>query len=349
MTTSRSVSREALLERVATVPRVPLAALPTPLEHCQRLGTELGIELYIKRDDMTGLAFGGNKTRQLEFLFAEIVAEGADVVVAGAATQSNWCRQISAAACKLNMDAHLVLMHGEKGPLRQGNLLLDEVLGATVEIVDVADIAHLSPLLHEKARALAAAGRKPFVVDPIGMEVLARSTVGYVNAAAELDAQLEARDIRPDHLYIAGANMTPAGMALGMRAIGNSVRISNIAPIQWEEDRPTDIARIANACAALLGLDVQISADEIHNDDGYISPGYGKVSQESREALLMAARTEGLILDPVYSSKAFAGLIGHCRQGIVRPGETVVFCHTGGTPALFAYAEDVMPAPHAAC
>ena len=138
--------------------------------------------------------------------------------------------------------------------------------------------------------------------------------------------------------------MTPAGMALGMRALGNRVRIANIAPIKWVEDRPTEIARIANACAALLGLDVQISADEISNDDTYIAPGYGKVSPQSRAALLLAARTEGLVLDPVYSSKAFAGLIGHCKQGIVKPGETVVFCHTGGTPALFAYADDIMPA-----
>lgn len=337
------LSRAVLAERLATVPRVPLAATPTPLEYCPRLGEAIGgIELYVKRDDLTGLAFGGNKTRQLEYLFADVLAQGADVVVAGAYTQSNWCRQIAAAARRLGLDASLVLMHGEKGPLRQGNLLLDELLGAEVEVVALTEMAELSPLLAARAEVLRARGRHPYVVDPGALATLARSALGYVGAALELDEQLEARGLSADHLYLSGANMTPAGLALGLRALGRSTRVVGITPIRWPEPRSVDIARIASATADLLGLDVVLDPQDICNDEDYVGERYGVVSEASRAALLLAARSEGLILDPVYTSKALAGLIGHVERGLVQRGECVVFVHTGGLPALFAYAEDLL-------
>ena len=343
MSITNAYTREALAARVESIPRVSLAHLPTPLEHCPRLSEALGgPDIYIKRDDLTGLAFGGNKTRQLEFLLADMMATDADVIVVGAYTQSNWCRQITAAARKLERDVSLVLAHGEKGPTRQGNLLLDELMGADITVVEIDDMQKLPPLLKSKAAELAQAGRRPYLIDPFDLDILARSTIGYVNAAIELDAQLEEAGVQADHIYVAGANMTPAGLLVGMRALGREARVVGISPIRWDEDRPTDIARIANACAALLELDLPFTPDDVISHDEYIGERYGVVSPEGREAFKLVAQTEGIILDPVYTSKAMSGLVDHIRRGLIGVDEVVTFVHTGGTPAVFAYAEDLL-------
>ncbi|MEM7252119.1 MAG: D-cysteine desulfhydrase family protein [Pseudomonadota bacterium] len=336
------MNRQALTRRLESIPQVRLAHLPTPLERCPRLTQHLnGPQIWVKRDDLTGLAFGGNKTRQLEFLFADIVATGADVVVAGAFAQSNWCRQITAAACRLGIDASLVLAHGEKGPYRQGNLLVDELLGAEITIVDLDDIQRLPPFLHEKVAALRQAGRNPYLIDPFAPDTLALSTLGYVKAAIELDAQLEATGADADYVYLSGANMTPAGLMLGLRALGRKTKVVSISPIAWEEDRAIDIARIANNAAKLLDLDVYFDASEVTALDEFIGQRYGVVSDAGRAALHLAAETEGLILDPVYSSKAMAGMIEHIRVGRLSANDSVIFVHTGGNPAVFAYADEL--------
>lgn len=337
------MDRTALEERIARLPRTRLACLPTPLEDCPNLTRALGgPRILVKRDDLTGLAFGGNKTRQLEFLFPQILGSGCDVIVAGAYTQSNWCRQITAAACRLGLAVDLTLVHGVKGPVRQGNLLLDHLMGANVTVVDIDDIQQLPPLLDARVAELRAQGRNPFLISPFGMPTLSISTVGYVAAMAELDAQLSERGIRADAIYLAGANMTPAGLLLGARLLGLPTRIVGISPVRWDEDRGTDIARIANAAAAHLGLDPRIAAADVDSDESFVGPKYGMVTPESREALRLAASTEGLFLDPVYTAKAMAALIAHVREGKLGAEETVVFLHTGGTPALFAYAEDLV-------
>ena len=337
------LDRAALKERIDALPRVRLTHLPTPLDFCPRLTEALGgPRIYVKRDDMTGLAFGGNKARQLEFLFADILDKGADTVVAGAYTQSNWCRQITAAACKLGLDASLVLLHGEKGPLPQGNLLLDHLMGADVSVVELDTMERLQPRLEAKAAELRADGRKPYVVAPFGLDVLALSAVGYVNAVVELDQQLAALGVDPHYLYLAGANVTPAGLVVGLRALGRCTKVVGIAPIRWQEDRATDIARIANATAGRLGIDLTIDPADVISDDGYIGARYGVVTAGGRAAIRLVAGTEGLFLDPVYSSKAMAGLIDHIRTGRVGKEDTVIFLHTGGTPALFAYADDLV-------
>ncbi len=341
-----TLSRAALQARLDALPRVRLAHLPTPLDHCPRLSEALGgVEVWIKRDDLTGLAFGGNKTRQLEFLFADVLTQGADTVVAGAYTQSNWCRQIPGAARKLGLAVALVLLHGEKGPALQGNLLLDRLMGADVTVVDLDSMERLTPLLEAKAAELERAGRKPYLVRPFGLDKLVLGAVGYVNGALELDAQLEAAGIEPDFLYLCGANMTPAGMALGLKALGRRARLVNVAPIVWSEPRALDIARVANAAATRLGLDVRITPEDIDSHDNYIGERYGVVTEGAREAIRLVAGTEAIILDPVYSAKAMAGLIDHVRTARIRKGQTVVFLHTGGTPALFAYADDLALAP----
>ncbi len=339
---SAPMTIQELRARLADQPRVPLAHLPTPLDDCPRLTKALGgPRIMVKRDDMTGLAFGGNKTRTLEYLFADIVASGADVVVAGAYTQSNWCRQITAAARRLGLDVALVLVHGEKGPRLQGNLLLDRLMGADVTVVDIPDMEHLAAHMEAKVAELAAAGRQPYLVAPFNVDLQATAALGYVDGLAELAEQLSARRIHADALYLAAANITPAGLEVGARALGLELRVVGITPIQWSEDRPTDIARIANATAERLGLDMAFAPDDIANDDGYIGERYGVVSDACREAIRLVAETEGLILDPVYTGKAMAGLIDHIRQGRLGADETVVFLHTGGLPALFAYDTDL--------
>jgi D-cysteine desulfhydrase family pyridoxal phosphate-dependent enzyme len=339
---SAVISPDDLASRLDALPRIPLAFLPTPLEPAPRLSAALGgPDIVVKRDDMTGLALGGNKTRQLERVFADLRERGSDVLVAGAYTQSNWCRQMTAAACKLGLDVSLVLVHGVKGPALQGNLLLDRLMGAEVEVVELDTLEKLQPLLDAKAEALRAAGRRPYIVGPFHQETLTLGTVGYVEAALELAGQLDARGLDPDALYVSGANMTPAGLQLGLKALGRRTRVVCISPISWQEDRPTDIARLANRAAALLGIETRLEAGEVEASEAYIGPGYGIVTGGCREALRLAAATEGLILDPVYTGKALAGLIDHVRQGRWRAGRQLVFVHTGGVPALFAYADDL--------
>jgi len=336
------IDREDLQRRLDGIQRVSLAHLPTPLDHAERFSKILGgPDIWIKRDDMTGLAFGGNKTRQLEYVFADMLAKGADTLVAGAYTQSNWCRQMTAAAKKLGLDISLILLHGEKGPALQGNLLLDHLMGADVTVIDLPTMEEIQPHLNAKADELRKQGRKVYVIEPLGVDSLAIGALGYVGAALELDRQFDERGIAPSHLYLCGANMTPAGMALGFKVLGRPIKLVNIAPIKWSMPRNQDIARIANATAELLGLDQRIEANEIESHDDYIGERYGVVTVASNEALQLLARAEGIILDPVYSSKAFAGLIDHIKRGRLTSDDGVLFIHTGGMPALFAYADDL--------
>lgn len=333
-----ALSPERLRERLASFPRTPLAFLPTPLEECRRLSAELGgPRILVKRDDLTGLAFGGNKTRQLEYVFGAVLEAGADTVVAGAYTQSNWCRQITAAARKYGIEPVLVLARGVKGPLLQGNLLLDELMGADVTIIDVLD-EELQPHLEARAEQLRRAGRKPFLISSFAVETQSLAALGYVGAVLEIVEQLGEA---PDWIYVAGSEMSPAGLTVGARALGLATKVVSVSPIVYPESRQDEISRICNATADRLGLGIRFAPADILVDDGYIGEAYGIVSPAGREAMRMLARLEGLILDPVYSSKGMSGLIDHARTGRLKQGETAVFVHTGGLPALFAYAGDL--------
>ncbi|MCS6878649.1 MAG: D-cysteine desulfhydrase family protein [Geminicoccaceae bacterium] len=333
--------RADLEAALARQPRVPLAHVPTPLHPLRRLSEALGREIWVKRDDMTGLAFGGNKTRQLEYLFADILASGADTVVAGAYTQSNWCRQMAAACARLGLSLHLILLHGQKGAKLQGNLLLDRLMGAEVEIVDLDTMEKLQPLIDQRADELRRRGREVYVVEPLGLRANVLGALGYVRACLELAEQIEASGTRFHHLYNCGANMQPAGLALGLEALRLPLHLVTVSPIRWSIPRGEDIARIANATAEHLGLSVRVTPHRVSATEDYIGPEYGVFTDAAREALFLCARLEGLILDPVYTAKAMAGLVDHIRKGLVREDERVIFLHSGGTPALFAYAEDL--------
>jgi 1-aminocyclopropane-1-carboxylate deaminase/D-cysteine desulfhydrase-like pyridoxal-dependent ACC family enzyme len=336
------VEPAAIEAALARVPRLRLGHLPTPLEPAPRLSAALGgPDILIKRDDCTGIAFGGNKIRQHEFLFAAAKAAGADSIVIGAATQSNWCRQAAAVAAKLGLAAHLVLVHGIKGPTIQGNLLLDRILGAEVTVVPGTDLEVLPAHLAAKADELRAKGRKPYNFGWADLTTQSTAALGYVNAALELDGQLRALGREAAAIYLAGFDVTPAGLNFGVHALGRGTRVVAINPLKTSRDRRGEIADICAGIGERLGLPSPVTAADVISLDDYIGPGYGIVTPAAREAILLAGRTEGLILDPVYTSKAMAGLADHIRRGDLRKGQTVVFIHTGGTPALFAYAEDI--------
>jgi 1-aminocyclopropane-1-carboxylate deaminase/D-cysteine desulfhydrase-like pyridoxal-dependent ACC family enzyme len=336
---------EALQARIDRLPRVGLAHLPTPLEFCPNLTAALGgPKIYLKRDDLTGFAFGGNKSRQLEFLFADILARRVDVVVAGGSTQSNWCRQIGAAAAKFGLRAALVLVPGAEPLAAQGNLLLDRLVDAEVSVMESGEVEDLPELLATKAQALQAEGATPFVLSQFDLDAQSLSAVGYVEAAIELDRQFREAAINPSHLYLAGADMTPAGLEVGLRAVARKTRVVTILPIVWNAEGgrycATEIARIAAATAHRLGLDIEVPITDIISDESFVGAGYGILSPAAREAIELVAGTEGVFLDPIYTAKAMAALIDHVRAGRFAAGESVVFLHTGGTPALFAYATD---------
>lgn len=336
------MNREELEEKLGRLPRRSFAHLPTPLEPCPRLSAALmGPQIWVKRDDLTGLCFGGNKTRQIEYLFAEALAQGADMIVAGAGSQSNWCRQMTAAARKSGLDIALVLVSGEKGNRLQGNFLLFKLMGADVTVVELASIEDLQPAIEARAADMRAKGRRPYVVAPMALDTLALGAIGYVQAAVELDTQWEALGLNPTCLVLSGANMTPAGLALGFAALSRQIKLINISPVLWRQDRKTDILRIAMAARQRLGIPVSIDPVTIESYDSYVGERYGVVTDACREALKLAATTEGLILDPVYTGKAMAGLIDQIRANRFAKSDVVVFLHSGGTPALFAYAEDL--------
>ena len=338
-----AMTRDDLAARIAAQPRTRLTQLPTPLERCPRLAEALGLRaLYMKRDDLTGLAFGGNKTRHLEFTFADILESGADTVVAGAYTQSNWCRQITAAARKHGLAVSLVLMHGVKGPAPQGNLLLDRLMGADVTVIDIESMEGIQPWLDEKARELEAAGRRPYVIAPFGLDQQVRAALGYVDMAVELDAQFDEAGIDPAHVFVSGANNTPAGLVTGLRALGRRARVTSISPIRWKEERALDIARIATETARALGLNLAIVPDDFTADESFAGERYGLLTPEARAAVRLTAETEGILLDPVYTGKAMAGLIDYAKHGLVGAEDIAVFVHTGGLPLIFAYAEELV-------
>jgi 1-aminocyclopropane-1-carboxylate deaminase/D-cysteine desulfhydrase-like pyridoxal-dependent ACC family enzyme len=337
-----TLTPEELRRCAARLPRVDLAHLPTPLEEAPRFADRIGgCRVFLKRDDCTGLLFGGNKTRHNEFLLADALHEGADLVVWGAGVQSNNCRQTAAACAKLGLECHLYLTRATHDDDMQGNLLLDHLMGARVHIVDVPLGPELDDLLLARAEDYRRAGRRPYVWDRIKGRPLA--AVSYALCLAEILEDMRALGVEPSAVYAAAAGATGAGLALGRAVLGLPWQVRLLAPIRWPWDTRSDLAEVANRAAALLGLPHRLTPEDIDVSDDMVGPAYGFVTDESREAMRLLARTEGVLLDPVYTGKAMAGLIRDVRRGRIEPGQSLVFVHTGGTPAVFAYRDELMP------
>lgn len=329
-----------LRQVIDKMPRVRLAHLPTPLEELPRLSKHLeGPRILIKRDDCTGMLFGGNKTRHNEFLFAEAVRQNADVLVWGAGVQSNNCRQTAAACNKLGLECHLYLSRAAHNDDIQGNLFLDHLMGAKVHIIDEPMGPKLDDLLLVKAEELRRAGRRPFVWDRVTGRPIA--AVSYVLCLVEIAEQMREMGLQPSAVYAAAAGATGAGLSLGRVLLGlNKVRL--LCPIVWPWDIPTDLAEVANQTAALLKLPHRLKPADVDVRTDFVGKGYGTVTDQGREAMTLLARTEGILVDPVYTAKALAGLIHDIRQKKLTKDDTVVFIHTGGTPAVFAYRDELM-------
>jgi D-cysteine desulfhydrase family pyridoxal phosphate-dependent enzyme len=332
-------------------PRVSLAALPTPLHEAQRLRAALGgpsrcPRIVIKRDDLTGLALGGNKARKLEFLMADALARQADVIVTSGATQSNHARMTAAAARAVGLDCVLVLSERRGNPPVQGNLLLDRLFDATIHFIQsnpdprYAVAADEVEKVGEVVSDLEARGRRPYVIPVGGSSAI--GVLGYVRGTGELRDQLATSDLRVDRLYYAsGSRGTQAGLELGARAFGCAYRLHGVAVSAGEEEKQLRAARLVNEASALLGLPPRVQPDELITDQRFIGEGYGIPSAECVDAIKLLAREEAILLDPCYTGKAMAGLIDDVRRGVIEPSETVVFLHTGGAPALFAHVESL--------
>lgn len=337
---------DQLRAQVDRLPRVSLAHLPTPLEETPRFAKSLGgPRIHVKRDDCTGLAFGGNKARHNEFLLAVALRRGCDLFVWGAGVQSNNCRQTAACCAKAGLECHLVLTKGGKGngpvPI-QGNLLLDHLLGASYEIVDVPMGEPLIARIAERAEQFRQQGRNVFFWDE--SVVKPRAAVSYVLCLIEILEQSSREGWTPSAVYVSSAGSTGSGLALAASALGVPFPVFNICPIRWEWDTQEDMADVANQTAALLDLDTRLTPADVRVSFDFIAPGYGKLSPDGAAALELLARTEGILLDPIYSGKAAAGMIHDIRRGRYRPDEHIVLIHTGGTPALFAYSNDLTAA-----
>ena len=313
----------------------------TPLEELPRFSKALGgPRVYIKRDDCTGLAMGGNKTRHNEFLLADALEQGADMLVWGAGVQSNNCRQTVASCAKLGLDCHLLLSRSSHGEEVQGNLLLDHLLGATYDIVDAKVGPELDELIINAAERFRTAGRKVYNWDR--NVVKAKAAVSYALCMVELADQMAERRIEPAAAYICSGGSTGAGLTLARTAIGLPFPVRNILPIRWPWDEQADLARIGNETAKLLELPVTLQRDDVDITDAYVGTDYGIPTPEGMEALSLLARTEGILLDPSYTAKAMAALVDHVRGGQYTSDESLVFIHTGGTPALFAYRDELV-------
>jgi D-cysteine desulfhydrase family pyridoxal phosphate-dependent enzyme len=310
------------------IPRIRIAHLPTPVESLPRLSAFLGgPRLWVKRDDLTGIAFGGNKVRKLELVLAEAQANGARTLVTVGAAQSNHCRQTAALAAHYGLDCILVLS-GDASQSPSGNLLVDEMLGAEIVWTDRNNRPSVLQQTFEHAWE---SGRRPFLIplgasNPVG-------ALGYMFAFDELLTQ----QVQPDWIVLASSSGgTQAGLVLGARRAGWKGRILGISIDEKDTDLQETVAHLASEASDLAGPRMDFKPADILVNDDYLGEGYGVMGAPENEAIQLFARQEGLLLDPVYTGRAAAGMIDLIRRGFFKPRDTVLFWHTGGTPALFA-------------
>jgi D-cysteine desulfhydrase family pyridoxal phosphate-dependent enzyme len=310
------------------IPRLRFAHLPTPIESLPRITKALGgPRLLVKRDDQTGLAFGGNKTRKLEFLVAEAQAQGADTLISAGALQSNHCRQTAATAAKFGLNCILVLV-GKPPTQASANLLLDQLFGAKVIWVEKPQ---RDAVLQETFKDLAAQSRKPYLVPYGGSSPT--GALGYVFAMEEFIGQ----EVKADWVVFASSSGgTQAGLVLGARVFGYQGKVLGISIDEPERKLQEHVAGLAAATSERLGKRIEFSPEEVLVNADYAKPGYGILTGAEREAISLFARYEGLLLDPVYTGRAAAGLIDLIHKGFFKREDTILFWHTGGQPALFA-------------
>ncbi len=325
-------------------PRVHLAHLPTPLEFLPRLTEHLGgPQIYVKRDDCTGLGTGGNKTRKLEFLMAEALTQGADTVITQGAVQSNHARQTAAAAARLGLACELLFENRVADPndtyLNSGNVLLDRLYGATLHHYPKGE--DMAAAMDVRAATLRAAGATPYVIPGGGSTPT--GALGYVNCALELITQANDAQLCIDHVvHATGSAGTQAGLVTGLRATHADVPVLGIGVNVARPAQEQKVYDLAVATAEFVGAAGCVRRQDIVANCDYVGAGYGIPTPEMKEALLLLARLEGLLFDPVYSGKGLAGMIDLIKKGFFGRDDTIVFIHTGGSAGLFGYAQELL-------
>jgi len=334
MDAAAKMSHREIRERIATLSRLDIALKNTPLEEARNLSRLLGgPRIFVKRDDLTGVALGGNKLRNLEFRLAHAMKEEPDTVIVGLDLQSNSARQTVGACNKLGLRTILVL-EGTRPNNVQGNLLVDYLLGAEVHFA--AGKREQRAMLDSLAGAVRARGGRPHILNDNPMFDVA-SAVAYLEVTLEIVEQLDQRGLKPDFLYMSSSGKGSAGLMLAQKLLGGFTTHAVCATDEF--DLPSRTAKIANETIAALRLDIAVSEDEVLNTEKFVGKGYGIPSEAGNEAVQLFARTEGIILDPIYTGKAAAGLLAHIREGRFTNDQVVVFVHTGGTPAIFTWNE----------
>lgn len=324
---------------LARFPRLRFAHLPTPLEPMENLSRLLdGPNIWVKRDDCTGLAGGGNKTRKLEFLMADAEQQGADTIITQGAVQSNHARQTAAIAAKLGYECYLLLENrtGSDDPdfLANGNVLLDDIYNARLS--DFPAGTDMNQEMLSLAEKLRVAGKKPYIIPGGGSNRI--GALGYVNAAYELVGQCNDQGLKVDHIvHATGSTGTQAGLVTGLTAIHSGIDLMGISVRAPKEAQEENVYRLACETAELIGSSAALNRSDVEANSDYVGEGYGMPTDGMIEAVEMTARHESILLDPVYSGKAMAGLIDLVRQGFYRREENIVFIHTGGAQALSGY------------
>ena len=330
-----AMSPQQIRERIAVLPRLDIALKQTPLEEARNLTRVLGgPRIFVKRDDLTGVALGGNKLRNLEFRLAHAMKDEPDTVIVGLDLQSNSARQTVGACNKLGLRTILVL-EGQRPNNVQGNLLVDYLLGAEVHFA--ADRLQQRAMLDGLAEQVRGQGGRPHILNDNPMFDVA-SAVAYLEVTLEVLEQLDERGLKPNYFYMSSSGKGSAGIILAQRLLGADFAMHSVCATD-EFHLPSRTAGIANETAATLGLDISVSEDEVINTTDFVGKGYGIPSEAGDEAVRLFARTEGIILDPIYTGKAAAGMIAHIREGRFSQDDVLVFVHTGGTPAIFTWNE----------
>jgi L-cysteate sulfo-lyase len=325
-------------------PRVKLAHLPTPLEFMPRLTEHLkGPQIYIKRDDCTGLASGGNKTRKLEFLMADALNQGADTIITQGAVQSNHARQTAAAAAKLGMACELLFENrvtdADDNYLNSGNVLLDRMYGANIHHFPKA--TDMNQAMAEHAQQLKSDGKKTYIIPGGGSNPI--GALGYVNCALELLQQANDQGLRIDHLlHATGSAGTQAGLVTGLQATHSGIPVLGIGVNAAREAQEQKVFDLAIETADYIGAPGCVAREDIVANCDYVGPGYGIATEGMREALQMLAQLEGLLFDPVYSGKGLDGMIDLIRKGQFKQSDNIVFLHTGGSVGLFGYGNTLL-------
>jgi D-cysteine desulfhydrase/L-cysteate sulfo-lyase len=345
-TVSTDRSPERVTQLLETFPTVHLAHLPTPIEHLERLGDSFGVELWVKRDDCTGLALGGNKVRQLEYYLGEAVAQDKTVVLITGAVQSNFVRLAAAAARQLGLDIHIQLEERVSGVdesyRTSGNVLLDRLLGATIHYFPVGeDESAADAALDDLAANLTSKGERPYVIH-LGMDHPPIGALGYVAAGREIAEQITQQRLEFDGIVVpSGSSLTHTGLLVGLRESGVDTPVHGICVRRDAVQQRQRVRQRTSDLLTLLGIAPAYPDDCFQLDDSSLAPGYGKLNEATWQALSDAGRLQGLVLDPVYSAKALAGLYGLREAGVVERGERILFVHTGGVPALFGYQDAI--------